>query len=219
MAKVSGRRPGGTAATIANQIRIEIREQRLMPGEHIRQDEWARTFGVSRLPVREALQTLASEGMLTHSVRRGYFVAKIAREEMIQIYRMRLLLEPEAVREIRAATPSELERIVGFGDACEEALGRQDPPRALGCDREQYFAVLELSDDNVIVAELRRLWTMSEAYRVQAFHRLMFGSEREEHRAMHAEINAAVADGDGARLGSAYREARRRALAYFGADA
>jgi DNA-binding GntR family transcriptional regulator len=57
------RRPD-TMAKIATEVRNAILQGRLVPGERIRQDALAEQFGVTRIPVREALKTLATVGLL-----------------------------------------------------------------------------------------------------------------------------------------------------------
>jgi DNA-binding GntR family transcriptional regulator len=70
----------------------------LPPGAAIRQDATARELGVSVIPVREALKTLASEGLIVYRPQRGYTVAELEPENLDGIFRVRELLEGEAER-------------------------------------------------------------------------------------------------------------------------
>ena len=64
-----------------------------MPGERIRQDALAEQFGVSRIPVREALKTLATVGLLEHTLNAGFAVSRLNESDLVQIYRLRRLIE------------------------------------------------------------------------------------------------------------------------------
>ncbi|HJY60431.1 MAG TPA: GntR family transcriptional regulator, partial [Streptosporangiaceae bacterium] len=79
----------------AAQIRGLIIDRVLLPGEKIRQVELAERIGVSRSPLREALRTLESEGVVAYEINRGYVVAKLDDDDLAQIHRMRTLLEDE----------------------------------------------------------------------------------------------------------------------------
>ena len=69
----------------------------LAPGEQVRQESLAERFGVSRVPLREALKILEGEGRVVYLPHRGYFVAELSLDDLLEVYRMRELLEAEAV--------------------------------------------------------------------------------------------------------------------------
>jgi DNA-binding GntR family transcriptional regulator len=62
---------------IVSELRTAIMEGRLVPGELIRQEALAEQFGVSRIPVREALKSLATSGLLEHTVNSGFTVSQL----------------------------------------------------------------------------------------------------------------------------------------------
>ncbi len=68
-------------------------------GEPMQEEALAARFGVSRTPVREALARLASEGLLESSGR-SYLLPALSRQDIDDIYELRLLLEPEAIRQV-----------------------------------------------------------------------------------------------------------------------
>ena len=84
---------------VAAHLRAEIIGGKLSPGERIMQEELAARFGSSRLPVREALRILESEGLVTLRPNSGAWVAKIDRQECLDIYKIRECVEPLAVAE------------------------------------------------------------------------------------------------------------------------
>src|SRR5262245_58185810 len=61
----------GTAEQIADRVRMEIEEGRLAPGAPLHQGDLAARFGLSRIPVREALRQLSAEGYITYRPNKG----------------------------------------------------------------------------------------------------------------------------------------------------
>jgi len=71
---------------------------RYRPGEYLQLNEIAARLGASRTPVREAIWRLESEGLVNSLPHRGFMVAKIPAEEMVELYHMRAVLEGLAAR-------------------------------------------------------------------------------------------------------------------------
>lgn len=86
-----------TAEVIADKLREAIVRGGLGPGEQLGEADLAARFGVSRGPVREAMQRLVSEGLL-HSIRnRGIFVIELTLADVVDIYRARTAIEGGAL--------------------------------------------------------------------------------------------------------------------------
>lgn len=83
---------------VADVTRTAILSGVIRPGERLRQQTVAGVFGVSRIPVRDALNALESEGLVESIPRRGYVVSGLDAEDVDEIYDLRALLEAEAVR-------------------------------------------------------------------------------------------------------------------------
>lgn len=94
--------PRSTSDLIADRLRLDIAAGRYTDGEPLRQDELASRFGVSKIPVREALQQLKSEGLVASHRNRGSMVVGASSEEVAEVYAMRQALELLA---LRAALP------------------------------------------------------------------------------------------------------------------
>lgn len=91
------RRPT-TQQTVVEALRQAILVGHFKPGEHLRQDAIAEQMGVSRVPVREALNVLRAEGQLDYSPHRGYRVRRLSHDEVEEINVIREMLEGEAIR-------------------------------------------------------------------------------------------------------------------------
>ncbi|MBL8582662.1 MAG: GntR family transcriptional regulator, partial [Rhizobiaceae bacterium] len=89
-------KPQTAQEAVLYELRRRIVSGEFEPGSQILQDALAEELGVSRVPVREALRTLEGEGQVSYEPHRGYFVVELDLNELVEIYRLRDLLEPEA---------------------------------------------------------------------------------------------------------------------------
>lgn len=160
------RKKSNTAARVAAELRRAIRRGELLPGQHIRQEEWATRLGVSSSPTREALKTLVAEQLLTYESHRGYFVARISAQELTQLYQLRKLLEGELIQSMRWPTPSEIDDIHKAMDRTLELVESSDVHGAVEASREVSFMIYDLSPLDLIVREAKRYFDMTMVYRV-----------------------------------------------------
>lgn len=82
-----------TGTSLAMRLRIDIDAGAWSPGTVLRQEELANRYGSSRIPVREALQTLASEGLIEIIPNRGARIASLTTSQVEEIFELRLTLE------------------------------------------------------------------------------------------------------------------------------
>jgi DNA-binding GntR family transcriptional regulator len=85
-------------AVIEEKLRNAILDGRIPSGTALRQQELATLFGVSRMPVREALRQLEAQSLLRVEPHKGAVVAPLVSEDAVDAYGLRLLLESEALR-------------------------------------------------------------------------------------------------------------------------
>jgi DNA-binding GntR family transcriptional regulator len=110
----NGRRfvPVTRAHAVADEVRRLIEEQEFPPGQHLRQAEIAKRFGVSTTPVREAFTMLAREGVVHQDAHRGVVVFDPSLEELTENYEIREALEPLATElATKKITPDELDEL------------------------------------------------------------------------------------------------------------
>ena len=91
--------PHQARAVIEERLRSAILDGRLPPGTAVRQQELATLFGVSRMPVREALRQLEAQSLLKVEMHKGAVVAPLIDEDAVDTYALRILLESEALRQ------------------------------------------------------------------------------------------------------------------------
>ncbi|MCD5986172.1 MULTISPECIES: GntR family transcriptional regulator [Pseudomonas] len=85
-------------AVIEEKLRNAIIDGSLPSGTALRQQELATLFGVSRMPVREALRQLEAQSLLRVETHKGAVVAPLITEDAVDAYSLRILLESEALR-------------------------------------------------------------------------------------------------------------------------
>ncbi|WP_294926404.1 GntR family transcriptional regulator [uncultured Paracoccus sp.] len=99
-------------------IRDSIADGSLDEGEPIRQDDVARLFNVSKIPVREALKRLESEGLVAFQRNRGAVVTTLSEPEIAQVFETRAILESNAIRlSVPHMTPETFAEAEAFCDA------------------------------------------------------------------------------------------------------
>lgn len=157
------------AERVTAKLRLAILRGELLPGDHIRQEMWADRLRVSRLPIREALKVLASEGLCEHDPHRGYFVAKLDVTELSQIYWMRRMLEPELIRTMRWPTEAELQGLREHARTAEDSLRSEDIARAMDAERSFDYRIFDFSSLNIVAREVKRLWALLDPYRFLIF--------------------------------------------------
>lgn len=86
------------ADAVADRVRHLILSGAIPDGKPLRQDALAEQMGTSRIPVREALSRLESEGLVANYPHRGYVVTGLSREEIVELFDLRAMLEPELIR-------------------------------------------------------------------------------------------------------------------------
>lgn len=145
---------GATTQQIVDTITTAIVERRLMPGTKLAEQAVADLFGVSRTLVREALNRLSRDRLVTLEPARGAFVARPSVDEARQVFEARRLLETGMVRELCASARAEdLEALRAHLHAEADAVLRHDVAgrtRLLG----HFHVLLAQRLDNAVLAEL-----------------------------------------------------------------
>jgi DNA-binding GntR family transcriptional regulator len=148
----------------AEIIRDLIRRGELLPGEKIHQVEVARNAGVSRSPLREALRTLAAEGLVKYETNRGYVVSRLRMDELAEIYDLRRLIEAEMLRHLAKPGEEVLDRMAGHLAGMEAAIEDGDFAGLTAAYRRFHEEMFRLSGRTIFLREVQRLWTMTDSY-------------------------------------------------------
>lgn len=147
-------RPGPLRERVYEALLELITTRALRPGRHLVESELAGHLGVSRQPVREALQRLNTEGWVDLRPAQGAFVHEPTQDEADQLLSVRTLLEAEAAR--LAAANSGTAGIAALEELCakgEQAVADDDVDLAVETNAAFHAKVMELAG-NVVLAEL-----------------------------------------------------------------
>ena len=125
--EAAGHSKGPASTVIADTLRIAILKGLIAGGAPIRQDRIAASFGVSHIPVREALRQLAAEGLVKAYPNRGVVAAQMSADDVRELTELRTLLEGQAARwAAPAILESELLDARGILDALDAATEVDD---------------------------------------------------------------------------------------------
>ena len=175
-------------------LRDEIFAGRLKPGDRLNTSELARRLGVSRMPVREALNRLISVGLVENLPHRGAFVTKLSVEEVIEIYYIRAALEGIAARlAVQSMTPQAKKRLLEICDAIERAINEEDDLMILRLNFDFHSLIYESIQSERIEDLIFQYYTLTEQYRALG---LDLPGRYDEIKGEHRRIAEAIAAGD-----------------------
>lgn len=162
--------PTVASERIADELRRMILDDRLLPGERIRQEAIAEELGASRVPVREALRILESEGLTVLKANSGARVSRLDLAECQAVYKIRERIEPLALSEsIPNLTDADIEELERIQSEIESFSG--DLARFLALDRELHLLTYSGCRIQQLNAMVHRFWNTTQHYR-RAFVRL-----------------------------------------------
>jgi DNA-binding GntR family transcriptional regulator len=158
--------------SMTSQLIVRFRERILAgtyaPGSALRQDTLASEFGTSKIPVREALVQLQSEGLIDIFPNRGFHVRPLAAGELDEIFSLRLQIEPKAVaRGAKLATPADHAAARKALDQLNEALAAGEFSSSGQLNRRFHLLLIVPRLQPVAADILGRLHTLARRY-VQA---------------------------------------------------
>ena len=178
----------------------------LPPGTHLVENELAAQLGVSRQPVREALQRLHNEGWIDLRPALGAFVHEPTEEEAEQLLATRTLLEAESARlAARRVTPEHVDRLWELQRVGEKALRDGDQEGLVAANAALHAYVVSMSG-NKILAELIALVDR----RVRWYYRPIARSRGSEAWDEHRELIEVIASGNSRRAGDLMRRHTER---------
>ncbi|MEP6742747.1 MAG: GntR family transcriptional regulator [bacterium] len=179
-------RDNNISDSVAAELRNMIVDGRLPASERINEVHLSQQLGVSRTPLREALHLLAHEGALTSSPRIGYSVRPLTLEEFEQIYPIRKLLDPEALRLAGLPSRDALERLTKLNAQIEKA---HHADSIIDLDDEWHLELLAGCPNKVLIGLIKQFMQRTRRYEIA----LMRGSKNvsvacNEHKRIMASL-------------------------------
>lgn len=177
---------------VCDELRRLVITGELTPGTRLVENRLAARLGVSRNPVREALQTLAGEGFVELLPRRGAVVAQVSPEQAGDLFDIRMALEPLAARlAARNASPEHLEQLRQVLQKAREATDRGELDLLAACNTDFHQLVVAASGNDYLSLLLAPM-----ARRVQWVFRASAASRAPHSWTEHEGLLHAVADRD-----------------------
>jgi DNA-binding GntR family transcriptional regulator len=148
---------------IADSLRTAILDGSYLPGARIRQEDVAARSGASRIPVREALRMLDSEGLVTLVANSGAWVTKLTLSECVETYLIRERLEPlllgTSMPRLDAAA---VDRLGGLADEMEAGA---ELDAFIRIDREFHLSSYAGAESSEMWQIIHRMWNTTQHYR------------------------------------------------------
>lgn len=173
------------------EIRNLILNAAIRPGERINVKGLEKRFGVSHIPIREALRQLEAEGLVTLLPQRGAIAARVSTEELEDVYDLRRIIEPVvAGRAAERATEADRTAVVSAMTRLDQ-LERADDPSFFQAHWDFHWSILKPGSTPEIERVIHQLWRTSERY-----IRLTRGTATDEAHHQHELMTDALAAGD-----------------------
>ena len=182
------------SAKIRDSLEQRIVEGELNNGKRLDETELSGFYGVSRTPVREALQRLAESGLAEHLPRRGTFVRSPSLSQLVEMFEVMAELECMAIRlATRRATSNDIDALEKDNETCRAAVAANDTKKYYEINARLHGRIYQMSGNSFLANEARRLHD-----RLRPFRRLQLRvrGRMEESMAEHDIILAALRDGD-----------------------
>lgn len=183
---------GSSSAAILYELRRAILDGDVPPGTTIPVDEVAALFGVSRIPIREALKSLMSEGLISQRPHSDYRVSQLTRSELQQFYLVRGVLELAILAAaVESAEPDDDLEAIAAHDALVGAVRDGDVRGHHRESRRFHLALLVPSKMDRTLHMLESAWNMTEPVQAMAYASPMQAATfNEDHRSMLAAFIA-----------------------------
>ena len=166
---------------VYESLRDAISDGRIAGGERVREEEVARNLGVSRTPVREALQRLQQRGILIVGPGRRLIVAQLGHEQVIELYAMRQVLEGAAARFAALnATTAEIAKLYELQEQLKTAEG--DDMLHVTLNRRFHQAIYEAAHNRYLTQTLEALNDLFALLRSSTFRQRPPGRNADEER-------------------------------------
>lgn len=152
-----------SSGSLLDELRRAILDGDVPPGSPIPVDQVAEVFGVSRIPVREALMTLIGEGLVDHRPNGGYRVAMMTAHEFSEFYLVREALETAALRAaVALAGPDDDEQARAAHRALDDAVVARDARAHHRESRRFHLALIRPCRMRRLLHMLDSAWNMTE---------------------------------------------------------
>lgn len=138
---------------IINQLREAIKNGNLKPGGRIVEAELAHQMGISRISVREAIRCLEKEGLITSIPFKGAHVAELTKNDLEEIYYLRMTLEELAIRTlIKNLNTEKIDKLESVVAEMKQTADRGSLEEIIDVDLKFHRTICELSENSRLLS-------------------------------------------------------------------
>jgi DNA-binding GntR family transcriptional regulator len=207
-------RPAPLRQAVYEALAELIANGTLRPGQHLVESDLAEHLGVSRQPVREALQRLQGDGWVELRPAHGAFVHTPTGEEVIQLLEVRSALEAySAYGAAQHATSGDIARLHEMQAAGEAALAADDQRELADASAAFHWCIVQMSGNKVLAGLISQV-----ERRVRWYYTPIARPRGREAWIEHASLITAIADGDAERAQRLMRHHTERATESYRKD-
>src|SRR5919197_4549887 len=175
---------------VTERLRSALLTGDIQPGERIRVTALEKRFGVSHIPIREALRRLETEGLVVTLPQRAAVAAGVALDDLTGIYDLRRIIEAHVARRaVERMTDEQADAVEASLAELEEAAARPDSPLFWERHRDFHWAVLQPGANAWVRRMVDQLWLAAERY-VRLFVSETLDRAMREHRELAAACRA-----------------------------
>jgi DNA-binding GntR family transcriptional regulator len=192
---INNTRPVSLTDRVYAELVSAVVSRELAPGDKLTDRRLAEQLGVSRTPIREALQRMVQSGLAEPHGRAGWTVAALDQRDVEELFELRSLLEPAGIRHIiQENNAAAKEELLGFFDGYGDSVPEDRYEEYFGVDRSFHSRIVALSGNRRIEAAYRNVELLIDLGR----HRLLLSTPTrvDQTLAEHKAIAAAIASGD-----------------------
>jgi len=183
------------ADKLIKQLKQEISDGVLAPGDSLEEAALADRFGVSRTPIREALRSLMDLGLLEARSRKGAVVRILDVKELMELFEVAAEMEGMACRLAASQLTEQQASVIEDGlQHCLAAAGKNDIQEYTAANLEFHQAIHDACDNRWLVDQLNQISLRINPYRLMPYEiRGRIAQSAQEHKV----IAAAILTGDG----------------------
>jgi DNA-binding GntR family transcriptional regulator len=179
---------------VAGRLRHAIFSHEYEPGSWIDEQALAKSYGISRTPMREALKVLSVEGLVTLIPRRGCYVAEIPEREVEEIFPVLALLEGRAAHEATVkASAEDVCHLQELHEKLERFAAKKDTDNFFEVNQEFHRTLHEIAGNRWLLQFINE---MRKVMRLVRYHSLASEGRMEQSVAEHRHIMAAIGKRD-----------------------
>ena len=161
------------------------------PGERLNEGELAKRLGISRTPLREALNRLNTEGFLRFAPGKGFFCRELDAHEIFDLYELRKSIEVASVRlALKRAKDEDIDALLAFLDATGPDPGERTSVELVALDETFHERLMAMSDNAEMLRVLRNVNARIRFVRWIDMNGINRNTTQAEHRAVVVALKA-----------------------------